>query len=64
MTLLTAGYWPTTYWSENYWNDDYWQEYVEVPAEFLLITLSHGNPINVTLSHGNPINVTLSQEVA
>ncbi len=27
MTLLTAGYWPTTYWAENYWMQDYWPEY-------------------------------------
>jgi len=30
MSLLTAGYWPSTYWVENYWSDDYWQDYGEV----------------------------------
>lgn len=24
LTLLNAGYWPTTYWAENYWNPSYW----------------------------------------
>ena len=27
MTLLTAGYWPSTYWAESYWPEDYWQDY-------------------------------------
>jgi len=27
MTLLSAGYWPTTYWSENYWEVHYWPAY-------------------------------------
>lgn len=27
MSLLTAGYWPTTYWASSYWADDYWPDY-------------------------------------
>lgn len=43
-------------------------------VEYVLITLSHGYPLNITLSHdasvnvtltqGYPVNITLSQEVA
>jgi len=69
MALLTNGYWNSKYWAGNYWMDDYWPE---CAPEYLLLTLSHGYPlnvalshdasINVTLSHGYPLNVTLSQE--
>jgi len=24
MSLLMAGYWPTTYWSDGYWDENYW----------------------------------------
>ena len=42
MSLLTAGYWPSTYWAENYWSDDYWQDYGEVPYTPALTLLGVG----------------------
>lgn len=38
--------------------------YGEIAAEYLLLTLTHGYPLNVALTHGYPLNVAISQEVA
>jgi hypothetical protein len=35
----------------------------EVLAEYILLALSHGHPLNVVLSHAHPLNITLTQEV-
>jgi len=64
MTLLTAGYWPTTYWAEDFWQGDYWSDYGAVTAEFLLLALSQVGMVNFIQLQAHMLNLTFSQEVA
>ena len=47
MGLLTPGYFQSTYFAKDYWADDYWADYGL--GQYILVTLSHGYPLNVTL---------------
>lgn len=48
MSLLDAGYWPTTYWCDSYWHDDYWQLW-DVPAEDLHSSLRYASNETATI---------------
>ena len=61
MSLLTAGYWPTTFWADSYYTDGYWQDYgVPAPTTWLIYAELHNiKYLNPRITDGDNLGRTI-----